>query len=438
MLSDDPILSEFTPEGHADPEGDVIFYLDTESTSTDGQHHLLKISSQTMSRASPAFRAMFNPRFTGRADFSPHDPLEISLPEDDYQAMTWICFALHLQNLPEGRMPLALLKKIALLADKYDLARKLQPWSRLWLDEWSDSAAQDKDRWELLWMAYALFDVQMFYQASQKLIYGKTIEGPDFDSDSLDGVGFSLLPARIIASIRTQRSLAIDSMHKLLRWVKPMCIYESKRHDDEFINELTRLGLMPIKSVLEERGITHYIDRLHDIRMQPCVMHRDTKSDGTNVLICQSGRPVMDYVYKAKDAMLGLCLLCLKQGKETASLDSFSAENSYHMNLSIMRGVGISGGPSSGPSPKSEWSYEHNWRTHKIVRTDREERILSKAIKHNNCMAATPWEHRQHHKYVQLCSKTRDRELSEKRGWAEFFESSERRLQENGMDSAIA
>ena len=198
MLSDNPIPSEFTPEGHADPGGDVIFSLDTESTPTDGQHHLLKVSSQTMSRASPAFRAMFNPRFTGRADFSPHDSLEIALPVDDYQAMTWICFALHLQDLPEGRMPLALLKKIALLADKYNLARKLQPWSRLWLDEWSDSAAHDENYWELLWVAYALLDVQIFYEASERLIYGKATEDPDFDSDSLDGVGLSLLPAGII------------------------------------------------------------------------------------------------------------------------------------------------------------------------------------------------------------------------------------------------
>lgn len=71
------------------------------------------------------------------------------MPEDDYQAMTWICFALHLQDLPEGCMPLELLKKIALLVDKYDCARKFQPWSRLWLEEWIDSLAEDKNRWEL-------------------------------------------------------------------------------------------------------------------------------------------------------------------------------------------------------------------------------------------------------------------------------------------------
>ena len=197
MSSYNPIPSDFTPEGHADPEGDVIFSLDTEGTLNDGQPHLLKVSSQTMSRASRAFNGMFNPRFTGRADFSPNDPLEIALPEDDYQAMTWICFALHLQDLPEGRIPLALLKEIALLADKYNLALNLQPWSSLWLHEWSGSSADDESYWELLWMAYALLDFQMFYEASQKLIYGKAMEDPDFDSEGLDDVGFSLLPAGI-------------------------------------------------------------------------------------------------------------------------------------------------------------------------------------------------------------------------------------------------
>ena len=196
-----PIPSDFTPEGHADPEGDVIFSLDTENTPTNGQHHLLKVSSQIMSRASPVFEAMFNPRFTGRANFSYHDPLEIALPQDDYQALTWICFALHLQDLPEGRMPLELLKRIGILADKYGCAQKLQPWSRLWLDEWSDSAAQDWNRWEFLWMGYALLDVQIFYKASERLIYGRPIENHDFDSDSLDGVGFSLLPARTIGML---------------------------------------------------------------------------------------------------------------------------------------------------------------------------------------------------------------------------------------------
>ena len=229
------------------------------------------------------------------------------------------------------------------------------------------------------------------------------------------------------ASIKARRSFATDSFQRLFRWATPMCYHESKRHDDEFRNELERAGLMPIQCVLEERGITHFIDKLHDVKMQPCIINRTSTSNGSNVLICQSGRLEMRYVYKARDAMLGMCLLCSKQHKETASLDSFSTENSYHMNLSRMRG-GIYGGPGPGseprpaPSPKPEWEYEHDWRVHKIVRTDREERNVSKAVKHNNCMASTPREHRQNHKHVQHCRKTRDQELSEKRQWAELFE----------------
>lgn len=44
-------------------------------------------------------------------------------------------------------------------------------------------------------MVYALLDVQSFHEASKRLIYGKAIKEPDFDTDSLDCVGFSLLPA---------------------------------------------------------------------------------------------------------------------------------------------------------------------------------------------------------------------------------------------------
>ena len=122
-----PIPGELVPEGHADPEGDVIFLLDTEHTLTNGQYRSLKVSSHILSRASPVFKAMFDPRFTGGAELSSANPREMRLPEDDCQATIWLCFALHSQDLPEGRMPLVLLKKLALLCDQYDCARALQP-----------------------------------------------------------------------------------------------------------------------------------------------------------------------------------------------------------------------------------------------------------------------------------------------------------------------
>ena len=180
-----PIPSDFTLEGHADHEGDLIFSLITENTPIDGQYHLLKVSSQIMSRASPVFEAMFNPRFTGRADFSLHDPLEIALPEDDYKAMTWICFALHLQDLPEGRMPLELLTRIGRSCGLGVVSGWMSGVMQL---------LKTRSGGSFSGMGYALLDVQTFYKASERLIYGRPIEDPDFDSDSPDGVGFSLLP----------------------------------------------------------------------------------------------------------------------------------------------------------------------------------------------------------------------------------------------------
>ena len=154
-----------------------------------------------MTRASPVFKAMFDPIFTGVAHSSSAEPLEVSLPDDDYQAMTWMCSALHLQDLPEGQMPLVLLHKLALLCDKYDCARALQPWSRLWLRGLMSSAMPDRAKWNILWMSYAFQDHVTFWEASGELIYGPMA------SDDLDGVndefidtkenaiGMSLLPA---------------------------------------------------------------------------------------------------------------------------------------------------------------------------------------------------------------------------------------------------
>ena len=140
-LSNDFIMSvkvipdRFVPEGHAD-EGDVVFLLNKKHLLPGSEYRSLKVCSRTMSRASRAFRAMFNPRFTGKADFSSADPLELPLPDDDSEAIVWMCFALHLQYLPEGQLSLRLLRKLAVLCDKYDRADALQPWSRLWLREW--------------------------------------------------------------------------------------------------------------------------------------------------------------------------------------------------------------------------------------------------------------------------------------------------------------
>ena len=189
-----PIPDEWIPKGNADLNGDVILLL---NASSPGQQVPLKVSSQVMSRASAVFKAMFDPRFTGRARFSPADPLEVRLEEDDCQAAIWLCFGLHDHDLPEGRMPLSLLKVLAIMVDKYDCAKAMQPWSRLWLLEWNDSLGYGH-QWELLWISYALQDYQSFWTTSKRLTYDGPLKIPNLEGNSSDSVGISLLPTGLI------------------------------------------------------------------------------------------------------------------------------------------------------------------------------------------------------------------------------------------------
>lgn len=171
-----PIPDNWIPPGHADNGGDVIFilkdqlglthslspYLTQEPAPTDDQCRMIKVSSYILSRASHVFEAMFDPRFTNGANLSSSSPYEVPLPEDDCQAMVWLCFALHSQELPGNQIPLDLSKRLATLCDKYDCARALQPWSCMWLHKLRISMAYDGDWQQLLWMAHLFQDRQAF------------------------------------------------------------------------------------------------------------------------------------------------------------------------------------------------------------------------------------------------------------------------------------
>ena len=231
------------------------------------------------------------------------------------------------------------------------------------------------------------------------------------------------------ASIKAQRSFATDNIQKLLGWVKPFYLNEPNRHDDEFQNELTRVGLMPIQSIIEEKGIPHFIDKLHDVRMKTCFQEPQIVRFA---LLCQSRHFEMKSMCKAKEAMLGMCLLCLKKGKETASIDSFSTDTSYNIYLSRDRDVASYREP--GPSMNSTWSYLRYWKSCRTIQNDEVERKLFQAIKNNNCMASTPQEHQRNLEYLEQCS---DQELSEKRRWAEFFQYMEERNQPDYVFSAM-
>lgn len=97
-------------------DGDVIMVVGPTKA-------ILRVHSLMLKMASRVFTAMLGPHFSEGQDLAADRPKEISLPEDNVQAMGVICKLLH--SRPDLTCKVALLKpeevfQIAVLADKYD------------------------------------------------------------------------------------------------------------------------------------------------------------------------------------------------------------------------------------------------------------------------------------------------------------------------------
>ncbi|KAK3652909.1 hypothetical protein LTR56_004857 [Elasticomyces elasticus] len=95
-------------------EGDVILVLD------DGKKRI-KVSAALLSMASPVFKAMLGPHFLeGQVQRSPENPQNIHLPEDDPEAMVTLSKLVHFDTPHQSALGPGSLRKVAVLADKYD------------------------------------------------------------------------------------------------------------------------------------------------------------------------------------------------------------------------------------------------------------------------------------------------------------------------------
>lgn len=114
-----------------DPQGDVVI-----NTSTEG--FSLLVSSKILSLASPVFAAMFSPHFREGNSLATaaSAPITIDLLEDAPAALENICNVLHYKHdLVTVKMHFHELLEIAVVADKYDLAKSLGPWRYIWLSK---------------------------------------------------------------------------------------------------------------------------------------------------------------------------------------------------------------------------------------------------------------------------------------------------------------
>jgi len=171
-----PTASPLRPDRVAsiefDLEGDVLLTLSSSSGIAR-----FRVNSIILCIASPVFRAMLgaNSQFKERAALSARtstsEPLELSLPDDDPQALVVILRVIHLQydwvppSLDENQ-----LYKVAITCDKYDMRQSLEVWLAKWVSPLVESPDYpvSGDKW--LFIAYAFARKDLFSRLTKDLI----------------------------------------------------------------------------------------------------------------------------------------------------------------------------------------------------------------------------------------------------------------------------
>lgn len=314
----------------ADPNGDIMFLVGTPDSGVVS----MRVCSKVLSLASSAFAAMFSPRWSeGKEDSSLFGvPREIALPDEDTEAMTWICRALHFHKDTSEDVDLQLLEDVALISDKYDLAFALKPWVDLRLQSFRHTTLYSMDERDLSMMMYvaSVFgNHDVFWMSSLKLLYAcpsnfsKVEAGVDPTITYLDDKTFGmffqynfaapwyadlLIKAMIESVVLERESTIADLQQTLETMISPLLAdggdpFTVTHH----LQQIQAIDLWPgskafsattIKVVLDK--LRHYqaCDRVHCGCSKASLMAR-----------------VKSLVGRVRVKQQGLCLSCHKIGK---------------------------------------------------------------------------------------------------------------------------
>lgn len=92
------------------------------------------------------------------------------MPGDDPEAMAYICHVLHYRSDVSADVPFSLLQRIAVVCNKYDLAKALKGWSAAWLLKWQEDPTGEPHWPDMLAIAAVFANNQAFYLVSAKLL----------------------------------------------------------------------------------------------------------------------------------------------------------------------------------------------------------------------------------------------------------------------------
>ena len=184
-------LASYLPKGDPDPNGDVILVVGPDETV---KH--LRVTTRVLCLASAVFSVMFGPHFAEGQDLSYANPRSLRLQHDDPEAMQCMLSVLHYRKDVAHKLPVPLLKKVALLCDKYDCSAALRPWAEMVL---KPLRTEDEHQHTALWLSYVFGSERAFWKVTRNMIYHKVCIKPAKKKQTPDDVlGEGLLPDRML------------------------------------------------------------------------------------------------------------------------------------------------------------------------------------------------------------------------------------------------
>ncbi len=218
--------------------------------------------------------------------------------------------------------------------------------------------------------------------------------------------------------IREQRVGANQTLHELLKQLKVAYLadistcdtkHKSRRNCNRpqliahFDRELKRLDIQATPKNVEENGARHFLDKL--ISFVPCVpkgYHGCTPSShGFEYLnrlpVRKAGHLDGFPIGEARYSTHGLCMICVKQGKLSASPDSFCAW--HYISDTIRRLTREERGDREQDienlHPFWTWAKHDIWNSYKDLGMPSGARSALGDLLNHNCMSSTRWQHEQ-------------------------------------------
>lgn len=178
-----------------DPEGDVFLHLLSDSLDLT---MVLRVSSKVRCFVSPVFKAMLGPDSKFQEPEAPRHstetPTTTPLRGDDPNSLLMLLQAAHIPGhiLPR-RLHIDKLYELAVVCDKYDMAKVLVPWSIVWME-----ANQDDDDPRWLAVAWVFRDTSEFNRVTSMLMYYTTLDENNYLVLDQQRVDVALVPETVI------------------------------------------------------------------------------------------------------------------------------------------------------------------------------------------------------------------------------------------------